>query len=91
MAVTPERMAEGRMVFEQLIEHLHKIKLNFAHETLEDRYLIKFNMSGDDIPMRFFIYINPAHQIITLHSPVSVKFPAEKLDEAKVDFLWLEA
>ena len=84
MAVTPERMAEGRMVFEQLIEHLHKIKLNFAHETLEDRYLIKFNMSGDDLPMRFFLYVNPEHQLLTLHSPLPVTFAKDKIATACV-------
>ena len=82
MAVTPERMAEGRAVFESLVQHLNNIKLNFAQEEQEDRFMIKFNMSGDDIPMRFFIYVNPAHQIITLHSPISVKFPADKIDIA---------
>lgn len=82
MAVTPERMAEGKVVFDNLVQHLHNIKLNFEAKELEDRYMIKFNMSGDDIPMRFFIYVNPAHQIITLHSPMPVTFPADKIDVA---------
>lgn len=82
MAVTPERMAEGKAVFDSLVQHLHNIKLNFEAKELEDRFMIKFNMSGDDIPMRFFIYVNPAHQIITLHSPQPVTFPADKIDLA---------
>lgn len=82
MAVTPERMAEGKAVFDSLVQHLHDIKLNFETKDLEDRFMIRFNMSGDDIPMRFFIYVNPAHQIITLHSPMPVTFPADKIDLA---------
>lgn len=82
MAVTPEKMAEGRAVFQSLVQHLHDIKLNFEEKELEDRFMIKFNMSGDDIPMRFFIYVNPAHQILTIHSPMPVTFSAEKIDEA---------
>lgn len=82
MAVTPERMAEGKAVFQSLVQHLHNIKLNFEEKELEDRFMVKFNMSGDDIPMRYFIYVNPAHQIITLHSPMPVTFPADKIDLA---------
>lgn len=81
MAVTPERMVEGKAVFDSLVAHLHDIKLNFEAKELEDRYMVKFNMSGDDIPMRFFIYVNPQHQIITLHSPMPVTFSADKIDE----------
>lgn len=80
MAVTPERMKEGKAVFDNLVNHLHSINLNFATEELEDRFVIRFNMSGDDIPMRFFVYVNPQHRIITLHSPQPVKFDADKLD-----------
>ncbi len=80
MAVTPERMAEGKTVFDSLVQYLHSIKLNFEAKELEDRYMIKFNMSGDDIPMRYFIYVNPNHQIITLHSPMPVKFAPDMID-----------
>lgn len=82
MAVTPEKMAEGKQVFDSLVKHLHDVKLNFEAKELEDRYMIRFNMSGDDIPMRFFIYVNPNHRIITLHSPQPVKFSADKIDAA---------
>ena len=82
MAVTPERMAEAKSVFDSLVQHLNDINLKFEASELEERYMIKFNMGGDDIPMRFFIYVNPAHQIITLHSPQPVTFSADKIDEA---------
>ena len=80
MAVSPERMQEAKAVFESLVNHLNNIHLNFAQEELEDRFVIRFNMSGDDIPMRFFLYVNPNQRIITLHSPQPVTFPADKLD-----------
>lgn len=80
MAVTPEKMAEAKSVFQSLVKHLHDIKLNFEEKELEDRFMVKFNMGGDDIPMRFFIYVNPNNQLITLHSPISVTFPADKID-----------
>lgn len=80
MAVTPERMQEAKVVFDSLVAHLNNIKLNFAQEELEDRFVIRFNMSGDDIPMRFFLYVNPNQRIITLHSPQPVKFPEDKMD-----------
>ena len=82
MAVSPERMQEAKAVFESLVNHLNNIHLNFAQEELEDRFVIRFNMSGDDIPMRFFLYVNPNQRIITLHSPQPVKFPEDKLDVA---------
>lgn len=82
MAVTPEKMSEGRSVFNSLVQHLTNINLKFEQQELEDRFMVKFNMSGDDIPMRFFIYVNPAHQLITLHSPMPVTFPQDKLDVA---------
>ena len=80
--ITPERMEEGRNVFKSLVQHLHNIKLNFEEKELEDRFMIKFNMSGDDIPMRFFIYVNPDKRLVTLHSPMPVTFPADKIDLA---------
>ena len=80
MAITPERMEEGRKVFNKLIQHLDSIHLNFSSEELEDRFVVKFNMSGDDVPMRFFIYVNPAQRILTLHSPLPVKFADDKLE-----------
>ena len=80
MAVSPERMQEAKAVFESLVNHLNNIHLNFAQEELEDRFVIRFNMSGDDIPMRFFLYVNPNQRIITLHSPQPVKFSEDKLD-----------
>lgn len=82
MAITPEKKAEAKIVFDSLVKHLHNIKLNFAQEEQEDRYMVKFNMSGDDIPMRFFIYVNPDRQLITLHSPQPVTFSADKIDLA---------
>lgn len=80
MAVTPERMAEAKAILDNLVQHLHDIKLNFSQEELEDRFVIRFNMNGDDIPMRFFIYVNPKHQLLTLHSPMPVTFPQDKID-----------
>lgn len=80
--ISKERMDEGRAVFNSLIQHLRDIKLNFEEKELEDRFMVKFNMSGDDIPMRFFIYVQPAHQLIVLHSPQPVTFPADKIDLA---------
>lgn len=80
MAITPEKKKEAKIVYDNLVKHLHDIQLNFTNEEQEDRYVIKFNMSGDDIPMRFFIYVNPNHQLITLHSPIPVTFKEDKLD-----------
>lgn len=80
MAVSPERMQEAKAVFDSLVNHLNNIHLNFAQEELEDRFVIRFNMSGDDIPMRFFLYVNPNQRIITLHSPQPVTFSGDKLD-----------
>jgi hypothetical protein len=82
MAITDAKRKEAKAVFDSLVAHLNKINLKFAQEELEDRFVIRFNMSGDDIPMRFFLYVNPDKQIITLHSPQPVKFPADKLDLA---------
>lgn len=82
MAITPQKKKEAKIVFDSLVQHLHDIKLNFAQEELDDRYVVRFNMSGDDIPMRFFIYVNPDKQLITLHSPQPVTFPADKIDLA---------
>ena len=80
MAITAERWSEAKAVYDSLVKHLHSIKLNFQDEKLEDRYVIRFNMSGDDVPMRFFIYINPDKRLITLHSPQPVTFSADKID-----------
>lgn len=82
MAITEQKKNEAKVVYDSLVAHLNSIKLNFEAKELEDRYMIKFNMSGDDIPMRFFIYVNPDKQLITLHSPLPVTFAADKRDLA---------
>ncbi len=74
-----DKQAEGLKVYEKLVSYLESIKLNFSKEELKDLYVIKFNMSGDDIPMRFFLYVNPDKQLLTMHSPMPVKFEKDKL------------
>lgn len=82
MAITDAKRKEAKVVFDSLVAHLNKIKLNFAQEEKDDSYVIRFNMSGDDIPMRFFLYVNTDKQLITLHSPQPVTFSADKIDLA---------
>lgn len=80
MAMSPEKKAAGKVVYDTLVSHLHSINLNFSNEELGEDYVIKFNMSGDDLPMRFFIYVKPEKQVVTLHSPQPVKFAEDKRD-----------
>lgn len=78
MAVTAEKMEQGRKVYEQIVEYLHSIKLNFSNEELDDRFIIHFTMNSDGFPMRYFIYINPSNEVITIRSPQSIKFSEDK-------------
>ena len=78
MAVTPEKKAAAKKVYDDLVAHFHSIKLNFEAKELEDRYMVRFNMSGDDIPMRFYFYVDPDKQTLTVHSPQAVTFDEDK-------------
>lgn len=82
MAITFEKQAEGKKVYDALVAYLNSINLIFETEKKEDRYVIKFNMSGDDIPMRFFLYVVPEKQHLTIHSPQPVTFAEDKIDLA---------
>ena len=82
MAIAPEKKAAGKAVYDALVAHLHSINLKFTSEEREEDYLVQFNMSGEDIPMRFFIYVKPERQVVTLHSPQPVTFAEDKRDQA---------
>ncbi len=82
MAISEEKKQEGKAVFDSLVSYLHEINLNFATEEQEERFLIRFNMSGKDLPMRFFLYVNARHSIITMHSPLPIVFEEDKRADA---------
>lgn len=81
MAVSQERMEAGRKVFQQMVSYLrNEMNLNFEEYEREDRFGIEFNMSGDDLPMKFFIDIRPGNAVVKIRSSLPVKFDGDKLE-----------
>ena len=57
---------------------------NWNYEVEEDNLLVHFGVSGDDIPMKFIIFVDVDRQMIRLLSPLSFKMSEEKRVEGAI-------
>ena len=57
---------------------------NWNYEVEEDKLLVHFGVSGDDIPMKFIIFVDVDRQMVRLLSPLSFKMSEEKRVEGAI-------
>jgi len=63
-------------VYETLCEALEKRE--WKYDKKEDKMVVYFGVSGDDLPMDFIITVDEDRQLIRLISPMSFKMSEEK-------------
>ncbi len=57
---------------------------NWTYEKDAEKLLVHFGVNGDDIPMKFIIFVDADRQIVRLISPLSFKMSEEKRVEGAV-------
>ena len=57
---------------------------NWNYQVEEDNLLVHFGVNGDDLPMKFIIFVDVDRQMIRLLSPLSFKMSEDKRVEGAV-------
>lgn len=63
-------------VFKTLCETIDN--MNWSYEKVEDRLMIHFQVSGEDLPMNFVIFVDVERQLVRLLSSMPFKMSEEK-------------
>ena len=75
-------MEKAREVFNGLCAALDR--RNWKYDKEEDKLMVHFRVSGDDIPMQFFIFVEAGPQIVRLMSPMPFKMSEGKRMEGAI-------
>jgi len=75
-------LAEAKKVLASLIEELEEC--GWRYELIEDKLLVHFSGRGDDLPMEFFISVDPERELVTSRSVLPFELDPEKLIESSV-------
>ena len=79
-----KRIREAKVVYDSFRKYMDGMDFHYQVqlEEPERMYILKFGVSGDDIPMQFHALIDVKRGIIKVVSPQPVRFEAEKRAEA---------
>ncbi len=78
--VKNQKLAE--QVYKTLCDAIDNRNWRYAKE--EDRLLVRFGVSGDDIPMQFVLVVDAKRQLIRLLSPLPFKMSEAKRMEGAI-------
>ena len=82
MAISENDMAKAQEVYENLCTTLSEADLKYERE--DEELKIVFTLYGEDIPMKFVVYINPAQYCIRLISWLPFEIVEAKMVDAAV-------
>lgn len=77
-----DKMANAQQVYETLCKALDRRGWKYDKE--EEKFLVHFGVNGDDIPMKFIIYVDAERQLVRLMSPLLFKISADKRMEGAI-------
>ncbi len=80
--VDEKKMTIAKVVYQTLCKALEQRDWTFKKD--EEKLLVNFGVSGDDIPMQFIIIVDAERQLIRLMSPLPFKMSEEKRVEGAV-------
>ncbi len=69
-------MAQALRVYEDLCTALDNREWHYEKD--EEKLLVHFGVSGDDIPMKFIIVVDAERQLVRVMSPMPFNFPEDK-------------
>jgi hypothetical protein len=65
----------AQKVYKTICDALDHADLKYQRD--DEKLSIESSMQGDDLPMRFLIFVAPERQIFTLYSPLPLRVPEE--------------
>ena len=80
--VDENKMELAKQVYQTLCEAIERREWNFGKD--EERLLVHFGVSGDDIPMQFILIVDAERQLIRLMSPMPFKMSESKRMEGAI-------
>lgn len=75
-------MALAQKVYNTLCTAIERRNWHYQRE--DEKLLVRFGVSGDDIPMDFVIIVDADRQLVRLMSPLSFRMPEDKLLEGAI-------
>jgi len=76
------KMELAKQVYKTLCEAIERREWNFGKD--EEKLLVHFGVSGDDIPMQFILIVDAERQLIRLMSPMPFKMSEGKRMEGAI-------
>lgn len=80
--VDEKKMELAKQVYQTLCEAIERREWNFGKD--EEKLLVRFGVSGDDIPMQFILIVDAERQLIRLMSPMPFKMSESKRMEGAI-------
>lgn len=80
--VDEKKMELAKQVYQTLCEAIKRREWNFGKD--EEKLLVHFGVSGDDIPMQFILIVDAERQLIRLMSPMPFKMSESKRMEGAI-------
>ena len=80
--VDEKKMELAKQVYQTLCEAIERREWNFGKD--EEKLLVHFGVSGDDIPMQFILIVDAERQLIRLMSPMPFKMSEGKRMEGAI-------
>lgn len=80
--VDEKKMDLAKQVYQTLCEAIERREWNFGKD--EEKLLVHFGVSGDDIPMQFILIVDAERQLIRLMSPMPFKMSESKRMEGAI-------
>lgn len=75
-------LKSAKMIFEQLCNAMEARK--WKYEKHEDKFLIRFEVRGEDIPMDFAFYVDAERQLVRIKSRLTFNFAENKRVEGAI-------
>lgn len=80
--VDEKKMELAKQVYQTLCEAIERREWNFGKD--EEKLLVYFGVSGDDIPMELILIVDAERQLIRLMSPMPFKMSESKRMEGAI-------
>lgn len=80
--IDDKKIELAKKVYQTLCEAIERREWKFGKD--EDKLLVHFGVSGDDIPMQFILVVDAERQLIRLMSPLPFKFSEDKRMEGAI-------
>lgn len=78
MGATPQQLQSAENVFNTICGMLNEINFRYETDRRDEDFRIILTVNGDDIPMKEYILVRPAREVVSLLSPMPFMTPEDK-------------